>query len=261
MDQSYFQNSPNLVRILYKHGMKNILKRTGKKFGISVTGIMGVNCTSFMEFYKRNNSFTTILTLIMFRILNMENKIGKEILKNIITNPIIDRNNIMLELSKNIKSKEERLEEIEIEQSKNRKNKKTTFNKIKKICNSSTKITSTKISITQRTLIKDLLIDSGVKDILYDEKMILLVLDNAKIHHATDVKIASEILNIELMYLPEYSPDLNPIEDLWKIIKSVTYSSNYNNLNELKWIITEEFYNHVTSHSLYSGWIDEFMRY
>ena len=45
-----------------------------KKFGISATGIMGVNCASIIEFYKRNNAFTTILTLIMFRILNMNNK-------------------------------------------------------------------------------------------------------------------------------------------------------------------------------------------
>ena len=30
-----------------------------------------------------------------------------------------------------------------------------------------------------------------------------IVLDNAKIHHADDVKVACEILNIELMYLPD----------------------------------------------------------
>lgn len=260
MDQSYFQNLPNLVRILYRAELGNILYRTGKKFGISVTGIMGVNCTSYMEFYKRNNSFTTILTLIMFRILNMEDEEGKEILKKIISDPSLDREYITTDLSKNIKSNAEKLEEIEIEQAKNRKNKDTTFNKIKKICNTSTKITSQKISITQRTTVRDLLINSGIEDILNDEKLILMVLDNAKIHHANDVKIACEILNIELMYLPEYSPDLNPIEDLWKIIKSVTYSSNYDNLDELMWIVTEEFYNHVTSSSLYEGWIDEFMR-
>ena len=62
------------------------------------------------------------------------------------------------------------------------------------------------------------------------------------------------------MYLPEYSPDLNPIEDLWKIIKSVTYLSDYENLGDLIWIVTNEFYNHFTSSSLYDGWIDEFMR-
>ena len=234
--------------MLYKTGIKNILYRTGQKFGISATGIMGVNCDSYIEFYKRNNSFTTILTLI-------------KLLKNIITDPTIDREYIEKELSKNIKTKSEKLKEIEIEQSKNRKNKETTFNKIKQICNDTPKITSQKISITQRTTIKDLLIDSEVEDILINEKEILLILDNAKIHHANDVKIASKILNIELMYLPEYSPDLNPIEDLWKIIKSKVYLADYNNLDELMWIVTEEFYEHVTSSSLYEGWIDEFMRY
>ena len=238
MDQSYFQNAPNLFRTLYKSGMDNILDRTGQKFGISVTGIMGVNCSSYMEIYERNNSFTTILTLTMFRILNMVDEKGKEILKNIVV----------------------KLKEIEIEQSKNRKNKETTFNKIKQICNSTPKITQQKISITQRTTIKELLIDSNVENILNNEKEILLILDNAKIHHAEDVKIASKILNIELMYLPEYSPDLQPIEDLWKIIKSVAYLNDYKNLDELIWIVTEEFYNHVSSSSLYGGWIDEFMR-
>lgn len=56
--------------------------------------------------------------------------------------------------------------------------------------------------------------ESEIENILKDEKPILLVLDNAKIHKATDVEIACEILNIELMFLPKYSPDLNPIEDL-----------------------------------------------
>ena len=100
MDQSYFQNAPNLSRTLYKSGMKNILNRTGQKFGISVTGIMGVNCASYMEHYERNNSFTTILTLIMFRILNMEDKKGKKILKKIMVDPTLDRDNIKKELSK-----------------------------------------------------------------------------------------------------------------------------------------------------------------
>ena len=101
--------------------------------------------------------------------------------------------------------------------------------------------------------------NSDVKNILNEEKQILLVLDNAKIHKAIDVEIACEILNIELMFLPEYSPDCNPIEDLWKILKRIVYSSDYDNLNDLIWIVTEKFYKHVTSSSLYEGWIAEYM--
>ena len=51
------------------------------------------------------------------------------------------------------------------------------------------------------------------------------------------------------MYLPEYTPDLNPIEYLWKINQILIH--DYNDLGDLIWIITEEFYKHVTSSSLY----------
>ena len=112
IDQSYFKNTTNVARTLYKPEMKNILKRTGKRFGISVTGIMGVNCESLMETYERNNGFTTINTLIMFRILNMKNETGKKILKSIMNNPILLRENVEEYLLKKIPTDTERLEEI-----------------------------------------------------------------------------------------------------------------------------------------------------
>ena len=80
-----------------------------------------------------------------------------------------------------------------------------------------------------------------------------------KFTHQLDVGVAAEILNIEFVFLPTYSLDLNPIEDLWKIIKSKVYLSNYNTLDELIDIVTEEFYKNVTSESLYEGWLEEFM--
>jgi len=80
-----------------------------------------------------------------------------------------------------------------------------------------------------------------------------------KIHQAEDVAIACEILNIELIFLPKYSPDLNPIEDLWKIIKRVVYSSHYTNLEELIDIILDEFYKNVGNESLIENWVDEFL--
>ncbi|STZ01726.1 DDE superfamily endonuclease [Moraxella atlantae] len=47
----------------------------------------------------------------------------------------------------------------------------------------------------------------------------VLVLDNARFHHGGDLKQIAELYNIELTYLPPYSPELNPIEQLWAVIK------------------------------------------
>jgi len=46
-----------------------------------------------------------------------------------------------------------------------------------------------------------------------------LVLDNAAAHHNNFVKQLAAKLKIELMFLPAYTPELNPIEALWGIIK------------------------------------------
>ena len=50
-------------------------------------------------------------------------------------------------------------------------------------------------------------------------KSICIVLDNARIHWAKIVKLKAEELNIHFVYLPPYSPDLNPIEFGWKDLK------------------------------------------
>jgi len=50
-------------------------------------------------------------------------------------------------------------------------------------------------------------------------KAIIIVLDNLRSHKVEEVKAEAERLGIELVFLPPYSPDLNPIEYIWKSIK------------------------------------------
>jgi transposase len=65
------------------------------------------------------------------------------------------------------------------------------------------------------------------------KRKILLVLDNARFHHA---RINNDFLisvkdKIKLLYLPAYSPDLNPIESFWKKTRrGVTHNRYFESL-------------------------------
>ena len=62
------------------------------------------------------------------------------------------------------------------------------------------------------------------------------------------IQRAAEILNINLIFLRHYCPDLNPIEDIWRVIKKTTAchikfksnkyikDCNKNSINKLKFM-------------------------
>lgn len=54
-----------------------------------------------------------------------------------------------------------------------------------------------------------------------------LILDGAGYHRSGDVKKKAESLNIVLHYLPPYSPNLNPIERLWKVMNEYARNNRY----------------------------------
>ena len=54
----------------------------------------------------------------------------------------------------------------------------------------------------------------------YAGKTIHIALDNARYQKCDAVKNLAASLGIELIYIPPYSPNLNPIERLWKFVKA-----------------------------------------
>ena len=64
---------------------------------------------------------------------------------------------------------------------------------------------------------------------------ITLVLDNARYQKCNLVWELAESLDIELLYLPPYSPNLNIIERLWKFVKKqCLYSKYYSEFKDFK---------------------------
>lgn len=75
-------------------------------------------------------------------------------------------------------------------------------------------------------------------------KKIILVLDNARWHHARDLKpwLKKNRKFIQLIFLPPYSPHLNPIERVWKLTRyNATHNRYFKELSEVKQVIQSQF--------------------
>lgn len=104
------------------------------------------------------------------------------------------------------------------------------------------------------------------------KEIIFLLIDNFSSHKANIVKNLAKELNIELCYLPPYSPQLQPIEKVWyknkrdnmqyKIdkIKNFKKMDKDEKLNKLKEIIENSFYKTVKSKTMWNKVLNEYIK-
>jgi transposase len=88
---------------------------------------------------------------------------------------------------------------------------------------------------------------------------IVVIVDNFPSHKSGLVRQTAKELGIYLVYLPPYSPNLNPIEFIWKSIKRVLSTSFVPNLAEMRRIITESFCRFAECKSYAGYWIEQFI--
>ncbi len=69
---------------------------------------------------------------------------------------------------------------------------------------------------------------------------------------------ASE-LNIELVFLPPYSPKYNPIEQIWKTVKREISKNFIVDKDELFWLIKDVFKREACKLSYARAWIKRFL--
>ena len=80
----------------------------------------------------------------------------------------------------------------------------------------------------------------------------VLVMDNMKSHHAKAVKDLLDNSGVRYIYLPPYSPDLNPIEKLWSKVKALLRKFKARTLETLPDAIQRAF--RAVTPSDCSGW-------
>ncbi len=111
------------------------------------------------------------------------------------------------------------------------------------------------------TIINDAYINSqSVCDLLWKiarlnlQTPVTLVLDNARYQRARLVQKLAAELNMELLFLPAYSPNLNLIERLWKFVKKqCLYSKYYSEFHSFRNAITDCL---QKTHSTYKEQLD-----
>ena len=211
-----------------------------------------------MEANTKNNAFQFVITLCHYRIENMTNKLGKQLIEEAINNENLSDEKIKKYLSSKSLNEMDLINKINNELY-NDNSKQKSIEKIQKICRKEDNNNSRKIWYEKRLRLINNLLNPKITEINSKEKKINIILDNARIHHAKIVEKACEILNINLIFLKPYCPDLNPIEDVWRKIKSKVYKSMYKNLNELIKIFEDEFYKIVDLTSFYTNWVNEYL--
>lgn len=68
---------------------------------------------------------------------------------------------------------------------------------------------------------------SKIRTAVTDPWPVTLVLDNARYQHCRRVMAQAAVLEIELLFLPPYSPNLNLIERLWRFVRKDCLATAY----------------------------------
>jgi transposase len=89
---------------------------------------------------------------------------------------------------------------------------------------------------------------------------IIVVLDNFSSHKSEKVVSAAVEMGIYLIYLPPYSPDLNPTEFIWKSIRRELSKRFITNLEDMKKTITHTWKELSDSLTFAKYWIETFLR-
>jgi transposase len=79
----------------------------------------------------------------------------------------------------------------------------------------------------------------------------IVVLDRLRVHRMVVVRKAIGLFNATVLFLPPYSPDLNPIEHTWSTLKARLWSAWVGNLEELRLLIAKVW---RQLGAVYEGW-------
>ena len=257
LDQTYCQNQDNSQRTYHKKGTKNIKKQPTERISINALGVQSINGNSFISFLDNTKTFEMMKFMITITIENIENNELKSKLKKIINNEELLLENILDTINE-----EENYNKLVL----TLKRLSERSNTIKKLCQRLEKNPldfKTKSKTVLENLQKGMLLaffsNKELQHELIIEKPIAVILDNYSVHHAIFFIELCNVLNIDLIHLPAYSPKYNPIEQVWRTIKATISRKYITSMPQLKYLFLTEFKKVVDKTSYWENWVDKFL--
>ena len=257
LDQTYCQNQDNTQRTYHKKGTKNIKEQPTERISINALGVQSINGKSFASFLDNTKTFEMMKFMITITIENIENNELKSKLKDIINNEELLLENIL-----NTINKEENYNILVL----TLKSLSERSNTIKKLCkrleknplNFKTKSNSV-LENLQKGMLLAFFSDKELQHELIMEKPIAVILDNYSVHHAIFFTELCNVLNMDLIHLPAYSPKYNPIEQVWRTVKATISRKYISSMSQLKYLFLTEFKKVVDKSSYWKNWVEKFL--
>lgn len=88
---------------------------------------------------------------------------------------------------------------------------------------------------------------------------ILLILDNFSAHTCEHTRKRATQLGINLVFLPVSSPHLNPIEQVWKLLKWLISPITVDSPDSFRSLVADTFFEITDRIGFASEWVDRFL--
>lgn len=192
------------------------------------------------------------------RMKNLSNKELIPFIEFVINDPSVERKTNVAKFNINLMGEKEFAEKIK-SFGENKGYKKTFTKAVNNLLYNENKKYEFQIDALIKSTLLDNLENVNIGHLMENEKELVIILDNYKPHHNKDFQKFCELLKIKLIYLPEYTPWYNPIEQVWKSIKRVIYDPTITERDELIRIFEEEYYRIIYNPSFVEKWIEKFL--
>lgn len=257
LDQTYCQNQDNSQRCYNKKGNKNIKIQPTTRLSLNALGVQAINGKSFVSFLDNTKTFEMMKFMVTITIQNIENEELKSKLERIIYNEDLELDKILntVNIEENYK---ELLLALEMLSGKSNTFKKLFERLMKNPLNFKTKSNQV-LENLQKAMLLSYFMDKNLQHQLIMEKPIAVILDNYSVHHAIVFTELCNILNMDLIHLPPYSPKYNPIEQVWRTIKAKISRKFITSIEQLKFIFENEFKQVIDNESYWKNWLWKFL--